>query len=69
MAHALSHKSFLYAFLMPDNSILAKVKESGVFDEEYQGLYKLVLDGDVKTLDQGFLVTSGIGYVFLGIKT
>ena len=57
VADALSRKSFLCAISMPDNPILAKVRESGIHDDDYQDLLKLVQDGDMKTLDQGYLVS------------
>ena len=59
---ALSQKSFLYAISMPNNPILSKVKELETFDEYYQDLFKLVEDGDVKILDQGYLVSGDCLY-------
>ena len=47
---------------MPDNPVLAKVRESGIHDDEYQGLLKLVQDRDIKTLDQGYLVSGDCLY-------
>ena len=62
MVDALSHKSFLCAISMPNNPILAKVKDLGSFDEEYLKLCKLVQTGDVRTLDQGYLVSGDCLY-------
>ena len=62
VANALSCKSFLCAISMPDNPVLAKVRESGIHDDEYQGLVKLVQDRDIRTLDQGYLVSGDCLY-------
>ena len=62
VADALSRKSFLCAISMPDNPILAKVRESRIHDDDYQDLLKLVQDRDIKTLDQGYLVSGDCLY-------
>ena len=49
VADVLSHKYFLCAILMPNNLVLAKVRESRIHDDDYQDLLKLVQDNLFKT--------------------
>lgn len=52
----------MLAILMRDILILTKVKELGTFDEEYQKLFQLVQNGDIKKLDQECLASGDCLY-------